>query len=224
MILSFTGWTGICPAGNLQCGVILQWDREMDECKQAETQWAHDPGTCPWCRREGILVDRLVVGDACIQFSSVVKLLGYTLSLICLWRSKFPPLSKPVFSTFSRVHSLLGCETANAIAICLIQSKLDYCNSLLVGLPQTQIKRLQAVQKAAARVMVRQKKYDHITPLSESSTGCLCMKVFSISGFLSLMVPSMKTCHSISLSSFHHTLHFVLSDRWANNFLMFQGL
>ena len=63
----------------------------------------------------------------------------------------------------SRVLSLLTREAANAIAVCLILSKLDYCNSLLVGLPQTQIKRLQAVRNTAARFVMRQRKHDHIT-------------------------------------------------------------
>ena len=64
----------------------------------------------------------------------------------------------------SRVRSLLKHEAANAVAVCLILSKLDYCNSLLVGLPQAQIKRLQAVWSSAASVVVRQRKRDHITP------------------------------------------------------------
>ena len=59
--------------------------------------------------------------------------------------------------------------------------------------------------------------------LSKSSTGCLCITVFSISCFLSLTIPSMKTCHSVSLSSFRRTLHLVLSDRRANHFLLFLG-
>ena len=74
---------------------------------------------------------------------------------------------KPVFfhlRALSKVLSLLKREAANAIAVCLFQSKLDYRNSLLVGLPQMQIKRLQEVQNAAARFVVRQRKRDHITP------------------------------------------------------------
>ena len=44
-------------------------------------------------------------------------------------------------------------------------SKLDICNSLLYGLPQYLIDRLQAVQDCAARLVFRSRKHDHITPI-----------------------------------------------------------
>ena len=44
-------------------------------------------------------------------------------------------------------------------------SRIDYCNSLLYGLPQTVVQRLQRVQNCAARIVSRTKKYDHITPV-----------------------------------------------------------
>ncbi len=47
-------------------------------------------------------------------------------------------------------------------------SRLDYCNALLGGCPASSINKLQIVQKAAARVLTRSRKYDHITPILQS--------------------------------------------------------
>ena len=42
---------------------------------------------------------------------------------------------------------------------------LHYCNSLLYGLPNNTMQRLQRVRNCAARIITRTKKYDHITPV-----------------------------------------------------------
>ena len=42
--------------------------------------------------------------------------------------------------------------------------RLDYCNGLLVGLPQKSIKRLQLTHNTAARVISRTSRHSHITP------------------------------------------------------------
>ena len=44
-------------------------------------------------------------------------------------------------------------------------SKLDYCNSLLTGLPACALKPLQMIQNAAARLVFNQPKFSHVTPL-----------------------------------------------------------
>ncbi len=49
-----------------------------------------------------------------------------------------------------------------------ITSRLDYCNSLYVGLDQSSLQCLQLVQNAAARLLTGTKKYEHITPVLAS--------------------------------------------------------
>jgi len=46
-----------------------------------------------------------------------------------------------------------------------VLTKLDYCNSLLVGLPTKLLNRLQAVINTAARLVCHAMKADHITPV-----------------------------------------------------------
>ena len=46
----------------------------------------------------------------------------------------------------------------------LVMSHLDYCNSVLYGLPSYQIARLQHVQNAAALLISKTQRSDHIMP------------------------------------------------------------
>ena len=45
---------------------------------------------------------------------------------------------------------------------------IDFCNSLLQGLPAGQIQRLQTIQNPAARLVSRTKKYQSISPVLQS--------------------------------------------------------
>src|SRR4029434_9503416 len=47
----------------------------------------------------------------------------------------------------------------------LVNSRLDYCNALLTGLPACVVKPLQMIQNVAVRLVFNQPKRAHVTPL-----------------------------------------------------------
>ena len=67
-----------------------------------------------------------------------------------------------------RIRPFLDLKTAATIGTALVQSKLDYCNSLFLNLPACEIQRLQFLQNSLARAVVRKSKYSHVTPLLKS--------------------------------------------------------
>uniref|UniRef100_A0A8C6LN66 Reverse transcriptase domain-containing protein n=1 Tax=Nothobranchius furzeri TaxID=105023 RepID=A0A8C6LN66_NOTFU len=68
----------------------------------------------------------------------------------------------------AKIRSILSRSDAEKLVYAFITSRLDYCNSLLSGSPQNVVKSLQLVQNAAARVLMRIKKRDHISPVLAS--------------------------------------------------------
>ena len=58
-------------------------------------------------------------------------------------------------------------QSAISLFHAFITSKLDYCNSLLYGLPTIHINELQRVQNAAARLVTNTPRVCHITPILE---------------------------------------------------------
>ena len=61
------------------------------------------------------------------------------------------------------IRGKLDFETAKTVVQALILSKLDYCNSLLVGTPDCHLSYLQLIQNMACRVVCNLRKYDHVT-------------------------------------------------------------
>uniref|UniRef100_A0A8C6MIC4 Integrase catalytic domain-containing protein n=1 Tax=Nothobranchius furzeri TaxID=105023 RepID=A0A8C6MIC4_NOTFU len=68
----------------------------------------------------------------------------------------------------AKIRSILSRSDAEKLVHAFITSRLDYCNSLLSGSPQNVVKSPQLVQNAAARVLMRIKKRDHISPVLAS--------------------------------------------------------
>ena len=59
----------------------------------------------------------------------------------------------------------LSKESTETLIHAFISSRLDYCNSLFYNIPAYQLQKLQRIQNAAARLILQESKFCHITPL-----------------------------------------------------------
>ena len=64
-----------------------------------------------------------------------------------------------------RISPFLPRDKLHLVIHAFVTSRIDYCNSLLFGLPNCELAKLQRVQNAAARLLSSTRKYGHITPV-----------------------------------------------------------
>ena len=63
------------------------------------------------------------------------------------------------------IRQFLTKETTKRLLQALVMSRIDFCNSLLYGLPDAQINKLQRVQNSAARLIAKRRSHESVTPL-----------------------------------------------------------
>ena len=68
----------------------------------------------------------------------------------------------------SKLCPTLTLSDAEKLVHAFISSRLDYCNSLFYGITGKNIQKLQYIQNSAARILMRVRKYEHITPILHS--------------------------------------------------------
>ena len=67
--------------------------------------------------------------------------------------------------SISRIRKYLSTQMTEMLEHAFVSFRLDYCNSLLYGLPKESLKKLQHVRNVAARIVTHSRKCDHITPV-----------------------------------------------------------
>ena len=90
------------------------------------------------------------------QFAEYVKLLGVTLDSTLSFDKHVIKATRSChyhIRALRHTRPLLTLDTAKAMAVAIVGSRLDYCNSVLYGMSQANINRLQRVQNILARVV-----------------------------------------------------------------------
>ncbi|KAI5085303.1 hypothetical protein C0J45_23171, partial [Silurus meridionalis] len=104
----------------------------------------------------------------------------------------------------------LSLSDAEKLVHAFMTSRMDYCNALLGGCPASLINKLQLVQNAAASVLTRSRKYDHITPILSSlhllpvkfrkDFKLLLLIYKALNGLAPMNLSSLLTCYNPSRS------------------------
>ena len=90
-----------------------------------------------------------------------------------------------------KIRPFLSTDAANKLAVSFVLTRLDYCNSLLAGLPDNKLNKLQRIQNHAARIVLRKPRHVSATSLLRTlhwlpvkariqyKIACLCFQCLS---------------------------------------------
>ena len=113
--------------------------------------------------------DSLQIATSMIQPTASARNLGIVFDNILSMDNHIKNVCKSTYfhiRNLYEIRKILDQDTASLLVHALITSRLDdNGNSLLYGITDKQINKLQRVQNAAARMLTRTRKFDHITPV-----------------------------------------------------------
>ena len=108
------------------------------------------------------------VGDADIHPVPLARNLGRWFDSRLSVASHITKISASLFYYIYNIRLIrkyLSRQSTEILVHAFITSRLDYCNDLLYGLPECLLNKLQRVQNACARLIFREQKFCHVTPL-----------------------------------------------------------
>ena len=113
------------------------------------------------CTDIPVLGTRVVVSESSRHLGVVIDhVLSLTAHVTAVCRAAYNQLRQ----LRPAVRSL-SAHATKALVQAFISCRLDYCNSLLYGISDGLLRRLQSVQNAAARMITGARRCDHISPL-----------------------------------------------------------
>ena len=113
----------------------------------------------------------MTIGNDTVTFSKSVKNLGFMFDETMKMDAQISHMSKASYAVIRKISHLrkyLDGPTTEKLVHAFLTSRLDYCNSLLFGIPDNLLQHVQRFQNTAARIVTKTRKYDHITPIFQS--------------------------------------------------------
>ena len=101
-----------------------------------------------------------------IPRADIIRYLGVYMDTHLNYKHHVTKKCKAAMINYFKIKSirpLLDVKTTARLCLSLCISHLDYCNSVLYGLPDTTLNRFQRIQNMCARLTLRRGKRDSIT-------------------------------------------------------------
>lgn len=115
-------------------------------------------------------VTEINIAGSTVKLSDKITTLGVTLDEKLTFNSHIAAVCKNAYfhmRALRHIRPVLTREMATSIAVAIVQSRLDYANSILYGISSHNIAKLQRVQNMAARVVLRQGHLSETEALSQ---------------------------------------------------------
>ena len=162
------------------------------------------------------LPDVLRIGQSDIPFCCSARNLGVMFYNGLTMKQQVDRICQTAYFEIRRIGSVRQFFTTEATKILvssLVLSRLDYCSSLLAGIPKKIVNKVQRVMNCAARLVCKAHKREHVSPLPvdlhwllverriEYKIATICYNVITgtappyLSDLLELYTPS-RTLHS----------------------------
>ena len=109
----------------------------------------------------------ITIGDETITASDFVRDLGVWFDKELKGTVHINKITSSCIYTIqnvARIRHLLDLDTTKTLMQALVLSRMDYCNSLLLGCSGYLLQKLQRVQNMACRVVCQCTKFEHISP------------------------------------------------------------
>jgi hypothetical protein len=111
-------------------------------------------------------VTSVTVSDATIKTATTVKSLGVTLDSHLTFDQHVTSVCKSCHfhvRALRHVRASLPYDVAKTVACSIVGSRLDYCNSLFVGMSTSNFAKLQLVQNSLARAVLKRTRFASAT-------------------------------------------------------------